>query len=141
MPANLFMRIQKRVDDSLDYLGEFYFSTMLILHIAYVLAFIGLVSLNHTYLFGLNVCVQLIICSALMFRFHPFRKHELRKYDPKIIFGSACFLLFNLLLTWVVGVFLKNNKELKTVENEFKRFTPNKATNTTTETGTSIALA
>jgi hypothetical protein len=70
-----------------------------IIHLFYILIFLGLISVNMQYVNYLNIAVQLFICIILMLRFHPLRKHKLHKYDSQLIFGSAFFLLTNLGIT------------------------------------------
>jgi hypothetical protein len=93
---NFLKKIQNKIDDALHYSGHYYVYTILALHILYVLVLVGVLSMNSIYFRLFNIFIQLFICIFLMFRFHPFRKHELREYDAKIIFSSAAFLLFNL---------------------------------------------
>lgn len=95
---NLLKQIQDRVDDILDYFGHYYFHMLVLLHVVYIFVFIGIIASNSIYLNGLNIFIQLFICIFLLFRFHPFRKHKLREYDADIIFSSALFLLFNMIL-------------------------------------------
>ena len=92
----ILKRIQDFVDDILEYVGRYYVYSIITLHILYVFALIGFLSFTSETLRVFNVLIQVFICLFLIFRFHPFRKHELREYDGKIIFGSAAFLLFNL---------------------------------------------
>jgi hypothetical protein len=76
-----------------------YKTTMYILHITYVLALFGFIFIDPNYVNKLNIAAQLFVCLFLILRFHPFRSHELHKYDSQIIFGSALFLLANLGIT------------------------------------------
>jgi hypothetical protein len=91
-----FKNLQNRIDDILNHTSHYYIPTVIAIHVLYILALIGVLSFNSVYLRLFNGFVQLFICVFLMFRFHPFRKHELKEYDSKIIFSSAAFLLFNL---------------------------------------------
>ena len=84
------------LDGALQYFGRYYVYILSILQIAYVLAFIGLVYINPTYLNTFNILVQSLVCIFLVIRFHPYREHHLKQYDSKIIFSSALFLLINL---------------------------------------------
>lgn len=93
---NLFSNIQNKLDNILDFFGHYYITTVGTFHVLYFLVLFGILSFNTNLLSGFNVLIQLFICLFLMIRFHPFRKHELREYDSKIIFGSAAFLLLNL---------------------------------------------
>jgi hypothetical protein len=102
---NLIKNIQNKLDNILDIFGNYYISVALILHVLYFLALIGILSFDITLLRGFNIFIQLFICLFLMIRFHPFRKHELREYDSKIIFSSAAFLLLNLGVIEIVTQF------------------------------------
>ena len=91
------------MDDALDKIKIPVFKTgMYIIQLSYVLALLGIVYIDPTQINKLNILVQLFVCTFLVIRFHPFRAHELRKYDSQIIFGSALFLLANLGITQFV---------------------------------------
>jgi len=95
--CNYIMNISfQSLDGVLQYFGRYYVYTLTILQIIYVLIFFGLVYINPMYLTTFNVLIQSFVCIFLLIRFHPYREHELRKYDSKIIFSSALFLLVNL---------------------------------------------
>jgi len=95
--CNYIMNISfQSLDGVLQYFGRYYVYTLTILQIIYVLIFFGLVYINPMYLTTFNVLIQSFVCIFLLIRFHPYREHELRKYDSKIIFSSALFLLINL---------------------------------------------
>lgn len=90
-------------DDTLDKIKIPIFKTgVYLLNISYVLALLGIMYVDPIQINKLNVAVQLFVCLFLIFRFHPFRSHELRKYDSQLIFGSALFLLANLGITQFV---------------------------------------
>ena len=86
----------KSLDGVLQYFGRYYVYILTILQVIYVLTFVGLVYINPLYLTAFNILIQSFVCIFLLIRFHPYREHELRKYDSKIIFSSALFLLVNL---------------------------------------------
>jgi len=117
---NLLKRIQNQVDNLLDGFVHYYVSSIVVLHVLYVLAFIGILSFNGALLRIFSILIQIFICGFLMFRFHPFRKHHLREHDAKIIFSSAAFLLFNMVF---VEVF--HNTINDTAEKTFQKFTSN----------------
>ena len=93
---NFLIKVQDKIDNMLVHISHYYIPTVVVIHVLYVLVLFGVLSFNSIYLRLFNVLIQLFICLFLMFRFHPFRKHELKEYDSKIIFSSAAFLLFNL---------------------------------------------
>jgi hypothetical protein len=95
--CNYIMNISfKSLDGVLQYFGRYYVYILTILQVIYVLTFIGLVYINPLYLTAFNILIQSFVCIFLLIRFHPYREHELRNYDSKIIFSSALFLLVNL---------------------------------------------
>jgi hypothetical protein len=51
------------------------------------------------------------VCLFLIIRFHPYRKHELRNFDAKIIFASAILLLTNTGLSKYYIYKIKNDIE------------------------------
>jgi len=69
------------------------------LYVLYVVLFLGLFYVNPTYVHWLSSAVHLAICIFLLFRFHPFKKHDLRPFDSTIIFGCALFLFINIVIT------------------------------------------
>ena len=84
------------VDNFLDRLVPYYIYTIVGLHVSYILLFIGLVQVNISYMGILDTTIQFFVCLFLILRYNPFRKHEFKEQDAKIIFGSATFLLLNL---------------------------------------------
>jgi hypothetical protein len=84
------------LDGLLQYFGRYYVYILTILQISYVLAFVGLNYINPVYLNSFNIFIQFFVCIFLLVRFHPYREHQLKPYDSKIIFSSALFLLVNL---------------------------------------------
>lgn len=94
----LLKQIQDQIDDVLHYFGHYYFHTLVLMHVIYVFVFAGIITFNSLFLKTFNILFQTFICVFLLFRFHPYRHHKLREYDADIIFGSAGFLLFNMIL-------------------------------------------
>ena len=78
-------------------IGQFYFLSIVFIHIIYVAVFLGIFVNVPFYIRYLNFIIQVLLCAVLMIRFHPFREHELKKYDSRIIFSCAIFLMTNLL--------------------------------------------
>jgi len=88
------------IENAMDHIKKpVYISSLIIIHIIYVLAFLGLVNYNSMIVEYLNIGIQIFVALFLMIKFHPFRTHELREFDAQIIFGCAIFLLVNLGLT------------------------------------------
>ena len=84
------------LDNITDIIGKYYGVLPTILLIAYGLIFMGVIYINSEYLYMFKTMMQVIVCIFLIYRFHPYRNHVLQKYDAKIIFSSAIFLLVNI---------------------------------------------
>jgi hypothetical protein len=96
-----------------------YIGSLFILHLAYILVFLGIIQYTPMFVNNLNILIQVFVCIFLMVKFHPFRKHELKEFDSTIIFGSAMFLLTNIgftqLLTNYFGKTVTDNLKTKTI--------------------------
>ena len=79
-----------------------YIGSLFILHLAYILVFLGIIQYTPMFVNNLNILIQVFVCIFLMIKFHPFRKHELKEFDSTIIFGSAMFLLTNIGFTQLI---------------------------------------
>tara|TARA_B110000879_G_C11151692_1_gene504942 strand:+ start:922 stop:1299 length:378 start_codon:yes stop_codon:yes gene_type:complete len=86
----------KILDNVTDTIGKYYGVLPTILLIAYGLVFMGVIYINSEYLYMFKTMMQVLVCIFLIYRFHPYRNHVLQKYDAKIIFSSAIFLLVNI---------------------------------------------
>ena len=84
------------LDNITDIIGKYYGILPTILLISYGLIFIGVIYINPEYLYMFKTMMQVLVCIFLIYRFHPYRNHVLQKYDAKIIFSSAMFLLVNI---------------------------------------------
>jgi hypothetical protein len=135
---NYLKQIQDRIDDILDIFGHYYYRVIILLHIVYIFVFVGIIALNSVYLKAFNILVQSFVCAFLMFRFHPFRSHKLREYDAKIIFGSAGFLLFNMIFVEFFSVYKystgqtntnNSDSDANTNKENDNKINSNKATN------------
>lgn len=87
--------ILEKIGDIVDYAGKHYSYLSIALYAAYIVVFLGVVNFNPAYITDLKLLMQVVICVILIYRFNPFRTHELKKYDANIIFSSAIFLLVN----------------------------------------------
>ncbi len=87
--------ILEKIGDIVDYAGKHYSYLSVALYAAYIVLFLGVVNFNPAYITDLKLLMQVVICVILIYRFNPFRTHELKKYDANIIFSSAIFLLVN----------------------------------------------
>ena len=87
--------ILEKMADIVDYAGKHYSYLSMALYTAYIVVFLGVVNFNPAYITDLKLLMQVVVCVVLIYRFNPFRTHELKKYDANIIFSSAIFLLVN----------------------------------------------
>jgi hypothetical protein len=87
--------ILEKIENIVDYAGKHYSYLSVALYSAYIVLFLGVVNFNPSYITELKLLMQVVICVVLIYRFNPFRTHELKKYDANIIFSSAMFLLVN----------------------------------------------
>ncbi len=80
----------------------FYIIITIILLISYFIAYFGIYYVNPSYISYLSICLRLLVCGFLIYRFHPFRKHHLESDDSRIIFGSAVIILTDMGITETV---------------------------------------
>lgn len=90
-------------------------TSMTIINLSYVLVFLGIFAINPIYVNYLNIFVQFFICSFLIYRFHPLRKHEYRSSDSSIIFSSALIILTNLIATQFTKYYLAGKNEVNKI--------------------------
>ena len=96
------------MDSSLLFSG-----TTLLIHIAYIAIFFGVVLIDESYLRQMSTLVQLGVCLFLIWRFSPLRKlRELTKLDRSIIFYCATFLLLNVVAIEVYKTFIEPLRHL-----------------------------
>jgi len=87
-------------------LNRFYFWSIFLIYFFYIAVFLGIFVNVPYYIKELHFVIQIILCSILMIRFHPFRnKYVLQPSDISFIFGTASFLFINVILVELV----KNN--------------------------------
>jgi len=83
--------------------NHFYFWSILLIYFFYVAVFLGIFVNIPYYIKELHFIIQIVLCSILMIRFHPFReKYILKPYDISFIFGTATFLFINVILVEIV---------------------------------------
>ena len=70
-----------------------YIVIMVFLWVSYILSYLGVYYVNPQYTSYLSLALRLLVCGFLIFRFHPFRTHELRDFDARLIFASAVMIL------------------------------------------------
>ena len=86
-------KVIKTTDTTVENVTPWFLWTFFGMHIALFLTVMGVVYIDASYIEFLGKLIRYFICAFLVIRFHPFRKHELHKYDGQIIFLSAMFLL------------------------------------------------
>jgi hypothetical protein len=109
-------------------IGQFYFISIVFIHIIYVAVFLGIFVNVPFYIRYLNFIIQVLLCAVLMIRFHPFREHNLTPIDGMFIFGAATFLFTNVVLVEMVKFPVVNmylNRTLSFLEVEQKKYLPN----------------
>ena len=84
------------IDNIMELGGKNYRILPIVLYFCYFTLFFGVIYINPEYLDVFRTIMQVFVCVFLIYRFHPYRRHTLRQYDPNIIFSSALFLLVNL---------------------------------------------
>lgn len=95
------------VDYIINQAGKYYRILPIILTILYGLLFIGVIYINPEYLQNFRTIMQLFVCLFLIYRFHPYKEHVLKKYDAQIIFSSAIFLLVNITAVDIANKLIK----------------------------------
>ena len=96
-------------DNKLELISvPFRYISMLLL-IIYIMSYIGLLYVSPDYINSLTIGVNTFVCLFLLYKFNPFREHTLNKYDGKIIFASALFMLTNLGITEIIRNVLNIN--------------------------------
>lgn len=109
--------IDRKVHQNLDKFQYPYLFLVGIVHFLYFIAFLGIVSIDQTYLHSLSIAIQTFVVLFLLYRFHPFgNRYILKPVDKTIIFGSALLLGTNLLTVefskWTTSV--KTNTQMMT---------------------------
>ena len=83
----------------IEHVSHFFLRSLLAIHILLVFIFLGVVYINPIYVEVASGIIRVCICLLLIFRFNPFTKPELKKYDGELIFTSAMLLLTNEAIT------------------------------------------
>ena len=93
----------------------YFLRTLLLLHASLFFIFIGAVYINPELVELISNTVRLFVCLFLLFRFHPFKKYTLHKYDGDVIFTAALFLLTNEIIEKYILTY-KNNPEKSVIK-------------------------
>lgn len=97
----------KIFDYVINQAGKYYRILPIILTTLYGLLFVGVIYINPEYLQNFRTIMQLFVCLFLIYRFHPYKEHVLKKYDAQIIFSSAIFLLVNITAVDIANKIIK----------------------------------
>lgn len=89
-------------DSTLEIISKPFKYVERIILILYITIYIGLLSVELSYVRILTKWFNTSVCLFLMYKFNPFRKHAFNENDGKIIFASALFMLTNLGITEVI---------------------------------------
>lgn len=101
--------ITQKTEMTMENITPLFMWSLVGIHALLVAIFVGAIYVNPEYIDNASMVIRIFVCLFLLIRFHPFRKHELRKYDGQIIFTAAMFLLTNEGLTqYVLSKFDKN---------------------------------
>lgn len=99
----------KLVDNTIHTITKpVYYFLFFLLYLLYFALFFGIFYVNPSYIRILTGIIHVIVCLFLLIRFHPFRKHELKEFDSKVIFASAIILFTNGTLFDALLHYLKN---------------------------------
>lgn len=88
--------IFKYIDDVLEkHKFSVYIWLFALPYALYFITLLGVWYIKPSYIHTLGTIVQIYVALFLIFRFNPYRKHEIRPHDDQIILGSAFLLLTN----------------------------------------------
>ena len=86
------------IDKHIDKAAYFYYGIVGLIHLAYLITFLGIAVIDSSYIHSLNVAIQVFIATFLIYRFNPWRKNlTITAADTTIAFGSAILLATNLI--------------------------------------------
>jgi hypothetical protein len=93
--------------EQIDHKLYFFRGTVILIHLAYVALFFGILYIDEKYIRNLSILVQFGVCLFLIYRFSPLRKiTEITKLDRSIIFYCATFLLLNVVAIQIYNSFV-----------------------------------
>jgi hypothetical protein len=82
--------------------------TIILIHLAYIAIFFGVIYVNERYIKNLSILVQLGVCLFIIYRFSPLRQLDrFTKLDQSVIFYCATFLLMNVVAIEVYESFIR----------------------------------
>jgi hypothetical protein len=105
----------------------YFLRTLLLLHASLFFIFIGALYVNPELVEMVSNTVRIFVCLFLLFRFHPFKKYTLHKYDGDVIFTAALFLLTNEVIEKYILTYKDNPEksaiklDSSTIDNEISK--------------------
>lgn len=107
----------------MENISHFFLMTLMVVHVTLAFVFLGVVYVNPVYVETVSSIIRVCMCLILLYRFNPFTKPELKKYDRELIFTTAMLLLTNEAITkYIIGNY--------DVSKSVKNIVSNGATNT-----------
>ena len=82
-------------DSIFQTIGKYFQPISILFYVLYAMFVFGIAFFNIEYLMIFKTLIHSFVCLFLIIRFHPFREHNLTKYDSRIIFSAATILLLN----------------------------------------------
>lgn len=83
----------------MENISHFFLMTLMVVHVTLAFVFLGVVYINPVYVETVSSIIRVCMCLILLYRFNPFAKPELKKYDRELIFTAAMLLLTNEAIT------------------------------------------
>ena len=87
--------ITHKTEMTMEHITPLFLWALTGIHLLLVAIYLGAVYINPEYIDNASMAIRIFVCLFLLIRFHPFRKHTLRRFDGQIIFIAAFFLLTN----------------------------------------------
>ena len=100
--------------------------TIMLIHLAYLAIFFGIVIIDKTYLHTFSTLIQFGVCMFIIYKTFPYQKIQpFTRFDHSIIFYCATFLLMNVVAvevynTFVLPIYTKALKTRKQLQDKLK---------------------
>ena len=99
----------------MENISHFFLMTLMVVHVTLAFVFLGVVYVNPVYVETVSSIIRVCMCLILLYRFNPFTKPELKKYDRELIFTTAMLLLTNEAITKYIIAKYDVSKSLKNI--------------------------
>lgn len=83
----------------MENISHFFLISLMVVHVILAFVFLGVVYVDAKYVETVSSIIRVCMCLILLYRFNPFTKAELKKYDRELIFTAAMLLLTNEAIT------------------------------------------